>query len=118
MTNDRDPVLQKLFAESEEDLDGDVFTARVMSQAGRVNRVSIARRLVLGILLLVCAWFAAAPLLHASALLTQGLLAPLLPLESGLFTLLLAPVNSYAAGLALVLLVVAAACRRLFSSPC
>ena len=44
MTDERDPMLQGLFANAEQDLTSDAFTDRVIAAAGRRGRQSLLLR--------------------------------------------------------------------------
>lgn len=116
MTDNRDPRLQKLFADTQEDLADNGFTARTMLEVDRLKRTFMIRRVCVGLLLIVCAWFAANPLQQVAVALTRGLSQPLIPLGDGLFAGLASPANTYAGALVLILLSLRVVYRRLFSS--
>lgn len=116
MIDDRDPMLQSLFADAQEDLADDGFTARLMSRVDRLARLAQLRRIGIGLLLIICAWFAATPLQMAAWALIRGLSYPLIPLDSGWIAILIAPVNTPAGLLVLVLLSLRTAYRALFVS--
>lgn len=116
MIDNRDPMLQSLFAGAQEELEGDAFTTRLMSKVDRLTRMSRLRRIGVGLILIVCAWFAATPLQEAALAVTRGLYHPLIQLDDGLFAGLISPANTYAGALALILLGLRAAYRTLHSS--
>lgn len=96
MTEEKDPVLQALFADAERPLADGGFTGRVMSRIDRGRRWALAARIGIGLALALCAGLAAPPLAAVADLLTQALALPLLRLDDPLVARLLAPVNNIA----------------------
>ncbi|MEX3007499.1 hypothetical protein [Hoeflea sp. TYP-13] len=115
MTDDRDPKLQALFAEAEEDLSAGDFTANVMNDVAGLKRRALILRLCAGLALVACAWLLAMPLQDAASHLSQGLMTPLIGLENPLLAQLLLPLNNVAFPIALALLGLRFIRRRLFS---
>ncbi|MCR9138103.1 MAG: hypothetical protein NXI27_19045 [Alphaproteobacteria bacterium] len=116
MMNDRDPMLQSLFAEAQDDLAGDAFVATLMSKVDRHVRLARLLWIGIGLALILCAWFAAGPMQEAALAVTFGLSQPLFPLHDGLFAALVAPLNTYAGVFALLLLIIRSTRRALFAS--
>ena len=87
MTNEHhDPLLQSLFSEAEQDLDGQAITARVMARTRSYK-----------LLMLAGAWLLfGIPLFDFAVLLSEALATPLFDLGEGWPALLLLPVNTIA----------------------
>ncbi|MFQ5982002.1 MAG: hypothetical protein ACE5KS_01375 [Woeseiaceae bacterium] len=109
--DDRDPALQAVFASAGQDLTGDEFTAQVMSQTDKLKRRRIIRRIGLGLVLALLG----IPLQDYGLALTQVLVMSLVDLDNLLLAQILAPVNSVATLLSLVLLGLRIAHKRMFS---
>lgn len=105
-----DPRLTAIFAHSYTDLAPDNFVSEVMAATRRANRREMLGRVVLGLVVML----AMIPLQDAALELAALLMVQLIKLEQGLAAVLLAPVNSVGALLALVLFAIRAAHRRLF----
>ena len=114
MTDERDPALQALFAETDRDLPAEAFVAGVIERADRQKRRAIVVRILAGLLVAVCAWLLASPLQEGAALLTRGLATPLLDPGNPLLGQLLLPVNSVAGLVALAIIGLRAVRRHLF----
>ena len=115
MTDDRDPALQALFVNAEQDLAGEVFTARVMSRTDALKRRTVFAWICAGLVASVLAWLVATPLQYAVNLLTQGVTAPLITLDDRWLAQLFAPVNSVAILLAVGLIGLRTAYKKIFS---
>ncbi|MDP6566239.1 MAG: hypothetical protein QF578_15535 [Alphaproteobacteria bacterium] len=115
MTDDRDPALQALFAEVQQDLPADAFTAQVMSRIDRLNRRRAIAWICAGLVLAPGVWWITGPLQDAVLLLAQGLAVPLIDLENRLLADVVAPLNNVASVFALALLGLRAAYRRVSS---
>ena len=100
MTDDQDPLLKSLFAESLHDLDGEAFTARVMDRTRFLKYRALAPWVCVGLVLAVGAWILAVPL-ETAHLIAQVLTTTLIDLGDGWLAWLLSPINSVAALLAL-----------------
>lgn len=116
MIDERDPLLQSMFADAREDLADDGFSARLMSKVDRLSRLARLRRYGIGLLVIICAWFAAPPLQLAAGTVISGLSHPLVSLDGGWFAMLIAPVNTYAGLLVLALLSLRTTFRALFAT--
>ncbi|MCZ6889646.1 MAG: hypothetical protein O7H39_14230 [Gammaproteobacteria bacterium] len=99
MTDDRDPVLKSLFAESQHDLDGEAFTARVMDRTRYLRYRTLAVWGSVGLALAVGASLFAVPL-QTAQLIAEVLTTALIDLGDGWLAWVLSPVNSVAALLA------------------
>jgi len=109
--HDRDDLLRETFANANVELAGDSFTADVMSQADRLKRRLIIRRILVGLVFSLIA----IPLEDFVLAFSQFLLMSLVELEDSLAAQLLAPVNSVAGLLSFFLLALRIAHKRLFS---
>jgi hypothetical protein len=115
MTHDRDPTLQTLFADAEQDLAGEAFTAQVMSQTGKLKHRVVIGWICIGLVSALCAWLLATPLQETVHLLTQSLTVPLITLDEGWLAQTLSPINNITILLALGLIGLRMAYRRIFS---
>lgn len=115
MTIDRDPALQTLFANAKKDLPGEAFTDEVITRVDKLRRRSVIGWICVGLVLVACAWLLSAPLQDAVHLLTQILPVSLIDLGESWLARTLSPVNSIAALLALGLLGLRMAYRKIFS---
>jgi hypothetical protein len=114
MIDERDPTLQRLFAEAEEDLAGDVFTARVMEQA-RVRKVNAKRRAIAAALIaLPCALVLAVVMQEPVLVLMQSLATSLVEVDNRLVAELLSPINNIGFVLAMAVLGLRFAYRKIF----
>lgn len=116
MMIERDSTLQSLFDVAKQDLAGETFVAQVMSQIDSLRRRAVIGRICVGLVMVACGWLLASLLQDVVLVLTQFLRSPLIELDiSGLSAQLLAPVNSIAALVALGLLGLQMAYRKIFS---
>ena len=102
MTEDRDPLLQQLFAEVQNDLDGEVFIGQVMTQTRRHSYRVIAAGVCATLILAACAWALAIPQEFA-LLVAQGLSTTLVDLGDSWLAWIFSPVNNIASLLVLSL---------------
>ena len=110
-SDDRDPALQALFSDASEDLISDAFTEQVMLQADRLKRRAIGVRASAALALALLG----IPLQDVALELTEVLILTLVAIDNSLVAQLLAPINTVGGLLSLVLLVIRAVHRRLFS---
>jgi len=98
MTNeDRDPLLQSLFAEAEQELDGSALTAQVMARTRSFRLTLLAGGAFALVLLLATARLVfGVPLFDFAVLISEVLATPLVNLGEGWLALLLLPVNTIA----------------------
>lgn len=105
-----DDSLQQMFAHANLQLAGDTFTTEVMSQVDKLKRRVIIRRVLLGLTIALIT----IPLEDFVLGLSHFLLLTLVELDNTLVAELLAPVNSVASLLSLILLTLRIAHKRLF----
>ena len=98
MTNEsRDPLLQSLFRDAVEELDGTALTARVMTRTRSYKLLILAGGASIALALLAGAWLIfGLPLFDFALLLSSVLGTPLFDLGEGWLALLLLPVNTVA----------------------
>jgi hypothetical protein len=97
MTDHRDPLLQTLFAEAQQELDGEAITARIMAKTRNRRNLLVAGGIISSLVLLTGAWLVfAVPLLEFALLVTQGLSMTLVDLGEGWLALVFLPVNNIA----------------------
>jgi len=94
MTDERDPAMQALFAEAEQDLAVDDFSTRVMARVESVRRRTSTGWVIAGLVMLSCLWFLAVPLQKLAYQLTGFLATPLINPDEPLLLFLLLPVNN------------------------
>lgn len=94
MTTDRDIELAALFRSAEQEYSDDAFTTRVMSEVENRRRRTIVGWVVMGVVLVSCAWFLVLVLQDAMFLLSEVLPPTLFNLENSWAARFLAPVNS------------------------
>lgn len=105
-TDDRDPLLQTLFikseqvAESEQELDAEAFTARVMAGTRYVRYRTLAPWGAVALAVAAGAWYLGVPL-EIAQLVAQALTTTLLDLGEGWLAWVFSPINNVAALLAL-----------------
>lgn len=93
MTDDRDPLLQSLFAETEQELDGETFTSQVMAQTRFLRYRAVAGLCCLALVLVGCAWLLAIPQEFAQFV-AQVLSKSLINLGDGWIAWLFLPINN------------------------
>jgi hypothetical protein len=114
MSDERDPILEALFTEAKRDLVDDAFTDAVIARVGSRRRRVIAGRLAIAALLIAFELLLDAPLQHSLGALADALNTPLFEVGHRWFGVLLAPLNSVAGIVGLVLLGVHVLYRKLF----
>lgn len=110
MNGDLDPALEEVFSNAKEALSGDMFTERVVQRTHALKRRAMAGRAALALALALLG----IPVQDVALELSQVLMVTLVPIANTLAAQLLAPVNTAAGLLSVVLLVIRAAHRRLF----
>jgi len=115
MTVDRDPNLQDLFDAARQDVPEAPFVAGVMSRVDNVRRRAAIVWIGIGLVILTLLWLLAAPVQDAVQLLTQALSISLVDLGDRWLARIISPANSVASLVALGLLGLRAAYRKLFS---
>ena len=116
MTDERDPRLEALFDEAREELAGDEFAADLMVRVGRLRRRTLVGWAAVAVVLLAGAWLLSGPVTSAVSLMTRLMPQSLVEVEAGnqLFAQLLAPINSVAAVVALGMLLIRFAYKKIF----
>jgi len=110
----RDPNLQKLFAQADQDFRDDSFAADVLRQIDRERRRMLLVWFALIALALTGLAFLASPVLAAFGIATQLLPVSLVEIETEWLRLLLSPINSVAAAIAVTALGLRKFFRRIF----
>ncbi len=110
-----DPRLEALFDKARQSFDGDAFLAGIMARIDRERRRSLLVWAGLGIFLVVAVLLLAAPVLTAASMATELLPVSLVDIESEWLRLLLAPINSVAAAIAIGVLAIRKFFRRISS---
>jgi predicted membrane-bound spermidine synthase len=97
MTETRDPLLQSMFEQARQDLDGAELTASVMSRARRRLVIMAASALVATLAITLAAWsLIGTSLLEFAVLVSQFLTDPLIELGEGWLALIVLPINNLA----------------------
>jgi len=115
MTTKRDPAILELFKLAERDLAEEQFVALTMARVDNLRRRSLVGWILVGLVLLAIAWLLAAPIQDAIQLLSQSLSISLVDLGDRWVAAVIAPANSVAGLVALVLLGLLTAYRKIFS---
>ena len=106
MTDDRDPVLQSLFAANRVELsdpDGQLFTARVMAKTRKLVYGLATVVIVLALLVIASALLLGIPIQEVIENITQTLATTLFDFGDGWVSWVLMPVNNIAGLLVLIL---------------
>jgi len=114
MITPRDPNLQKLFAQAEQDFQDDSFAADILRQIDSERRRMLLVWFALIALALTGLAFLASPVLAAFGIATQLLPVSLVEIETEWLRLLLSPINSVAAAIAVTALGLRKFFRRIF----
>jgi hypothetical protein len=105
MTEQRDPVLESMFAVSQPELtapDGQAFTARVMAKTRKLVYGVAAVLVILVLLVLTVAFLLGVPVQDVARQITQALATTLIDFGEGWIAWILTPVNNVASLLVLV----------------
>ena len=116
MSTDRDPLLQKLFDVASQGLADDAFIAGVMSKIDALRRRALIAWAATGLLLALAAWLLTPTIVGAVGLLSQTLPQSLIEFDEpvALIGQALSPLNSVAAIVAISVLVIVYAYRKIF----
>lgn len=116
MTTDRDPLLQKLFDVANQGLSDDAFIAGVMSKIDALRRRALIAWAATGLLLVLTAWLLTPTMVAAVGLLSKALPQSLVEFDQpvALIGQALSPLNSVAAIVAISVLVILYAYRKIF----
>lgn len=101
MTEERDPLLQSLFAEPVSTIGAEEFTERVMTKTYALRQKLFLAGLMAGALLILYAWVFGVPLQDSILLITQFLSKNIIDFGDNWLAFLVSPLNSLAALLAL-----------------
>lgn len=115
MTIDRDATLEKLFDVARQDFSRDAFADRLMAQIDMQRRRTVTAWAGVGVVLAICAWLLAQPILDVIVLTTQILPRSLIELDNRWLAQILSPVNSIASAVVLLFLGLRGAYRKIFS---
>ncbi len=111
---DRDPMLQALFAEAEQQHSDEDFVTQVMAKVDQQVRWRRIRWVCLYAILIVLAWMLAEPIQELVYLALPWLTQPLIEAPSAALNQWLLPVNNLATVLALSGMLLYKSYRRLF----
>jgi hypothetical protein len=100
MSTDYDPKLQALFSQASQEFDRDAFTREVMTRIDRGRRATVVLWSVLGVVGIAIVALLAGPLSAAFGFASQLLPVSLVEVETRWLQLLLSPINSVAAAIA------------------
>jgi hypothetical protein len=100
MSTSRDPNLQDLFTQAEVDFRDDSFAADILRQINRERRRTLLAWSALSVLALTCLAYLVSPVFTAIGMATQLLPVSLVEIETEWMRLLLSPINSVAAAIA------------------
>lgn len=116
MTTDQDPLLQKLFDAANQSLNDDEFNAGVMSKIDALRRRALIAWAATGLLLALAAWLLTPAMVGAVGLLSRALPQSLVEFDqpAALIGQALSPLNSVAAIVAIGVLVIVYAYRKIF----
>jgi len=116
MTTDRDPLLQKLFDVASQGLTDDAFIAGVMSKIDALRRRALIAWAATGLLLALAAWLLTPTMVGAVGLLSRALPQSLVGFDEpvALIGQALSPLSSIAAIIAISVLFVVYAARKIF----
>ncbi len=104
MTDERDPQLEALFVQAEQELTDDGYVDQVMDRLRRHRRNSLIGRFTAVGLLVLLEVLLSAPLQNSAAAIADALSTSLFSVESQWIAFALAPLNSVAGLLGLLLL--------------
>ena len=97
ITENQDQLLQSVFAEARQDLDGEAITSEVMAKTRRVLYMLATGVLSIAIILVVGAWLVfGMPLLEFAVLVSQFFTMTLIDLGEGWLALVFTPLNNIA----------------------
>ena len=114
MTTEFDPRLQALFDEAAQPFDGERFLDDIMRQVDRQRQRAMLGWSLVGIVALIGFAFVASPVFAAVDFVSQFLPVSLVDVETEWLQMLLSPINSVAAAIALGGLLIAKFLRRIF----
>lgn len=104
MSDDRDPFLESLFAQTSVELNEDNFIERVMATVEKRRRNILIGRIGFVVLLVVLDLLLSAPLQNSVGAVTQALSTSLLDISNEWLAVIVAPLNSIAGIIGMLLL--------------
>ncbi len=104
MNNERDPMLEALFAQSADTRVEENFTARVMAQIEARRRKVLVARVAIVTLIIALEWLLSSPLQNFVGELTQILSTSLVDVKNAWLASVIAPLNSIAGLIGMLLL--------------
>lgn len=114
MTTEFDPRLQALFDRAQEPLDGELFVGNIMRQVDRQRQRAMLVWSLVAVTIVIGFAFVASPVFAAVNLVSQFLPTSLVEVETQWLQMLLSPINSVAAAIAIGGLLVAKFFRWVF----
>ena len=114
MNNDKDHRLEALFAEAATEVPDERFTVGVMGRVDRMRYRVMLAWVAAALVMLLCAWLLAGPVMHAVDMMLGLLPRTWLELDNRVAAVFLAPINSIGAIAGLALFVVYRLVRKLF----
>ena len=114
MTTEFDPRLQALFDQAEQPFDGERFLGDIMRKVDRQRHRTMVAWSLIGLVALIGFAFVASPLFTAVDLVSQFLPTSLVEIETEWMQMLLSPINSIAAAIAVGGLLIAKFFRWIF----
>jgi hypothetical protein len=116
MSDERHPTLERLFAEADRELADERFVAGVMQRTSALNGRRLVAVLVVVASAVLVAWLGSEPLGDSLLWLTRALSQPLAGSGEGVTSPAVLPMNTVGGALAVAVLALRAAARRLFSA--
>lgn len=114
MSTEYDPKLQALFIQAEQAFDHETFARAIMARIDRERRRTLLVWVSVGVLVIACLAVLAAPLMSALALASSLLPVELVEIENKWVQMLVSPVNSVAAPIAIGVLLLRKFYMRIF----
>ncbi len=114
MSNDRDPLLESLFAEAVYEPVDDNFNAEVMANVEKRRRNVFIGRIAIVALLILIELLLSAPMQHSVGIVTEALSTSLLEVNNEWLAAAVAPLNSVAGIVGMLLLGLHTLYRRRF----
>lgn len=115
MNEERDPRIQRLFADATENLGDDEFTARVMARVERHRRAGYRLWTFIFVMALLAAWMLQGPFQEIAMMLSRALAISLFQVDSPLVAQLVMPLNTIAGLLGLGVLALTFLYRRILA---
>lgn len=104
MSDERDPLLESLFAQASDELNDIDFVEKVMAQVAKRRRNVLLGRIGLVLLVVAFEFLLSAPLQNSVGLMAQALSTSLLDVGNEWLAVIVAPLNSVAGLIGMLLL--------------